>query len=399
MGHWKLWFTLGAAGALLACGKEDPPDAIGTTHKEVVDQYAEIVSRNYQAALAKTEALDDAVQAFVGDRTQAKLEAARTAWLAARTPYGQTEAFRFSDGPIDNPTDGPEGRINPWPLDEAYIDVVAGSTTARNIINDTTVALDEDTLAGLNEGGQGDVFETGASFDAGASISLGYHAIEFMLWGQDNNDNGPGNRPATDFLATGGTLPNGERRARYLSVVSTILVKDLKRVADQWTTGAAYRTTFVSTPTESLKKLTASIGILAKGELGSERMDVALNTKDQEDEHSCFSDNTHVDFRMNQLGIQNVYLGKYDTADGPGIQDLLRDADPAKEAVLTAHMADLVARLDAFQPPVDRAISDDTSAGYMQLSAVVQKLFEEGDLVADAAQAIGLGTISVELPE
>ncbi|MBK6684424.1 MAG: iron-regulated protein [Deltaproteobacteria bacterium] len=396
-GRTVLLLLVVGSGAGACGGDEEAPT--GPTQAEIVSQYAKLVDRNYQEVVRTAEALDQAIQAFVADRTPAKLEAAKTAWLAARVPYGQTEAFRFYDGPIDDPVDGPEGRINPWPLDEAYIDRVPGADHDNNIIGDTTVTLDAETLGGLNEGGEGDVFGAGGNFNAEASIALGYHAIEFMLWGQDQNSAGPGTRPATDFLEPNGTLPNGNRRAQFLSVVSTILVADLRSVATQWASGGAYRSSFEADATTSLKKLMGGMGILAKGELGSERMDVALTTKDQEDEHSCFSDNTHVDFRMNMLGIQNVYLGRYGDLDGPGVQDLLRSSDAALEADMTAHLADLVATLDGFSPPVDQAISDSNSVGFQTLSSVVGKLYEAGDKVAAAAQAIGLGTISVELPE
>ena len=71
----------------------------------------------------------------------------------ARDDYGPTEAFRFYDGPIDNPDDGPEGQINAWPMDEAYVDYVEGKPDGRDhqrhrrlpeITTDVIVAANEE---------------------------------------------------------------------------------------------------------------------------------------------------------------------------------------------------------------------------------------------------------------
>lgn len=362
-------------------------------------RYAALVEQNYADTVAEARKLKVAVDALVAAPSASALTAAQEAWRAARVPYGQSEAFRFYDGPIDAPGEGPEGRVNPWPLDEAYLDRVAGHDSDANIIGDTRLTLDRATLIGLHEGGQGDLFAAGAAFDPEASIALGYHAIEFMLWGQDQNPTGPGQRPYTDFVEGGGTLPHGARRASYLQLATDLLVEDLEHVAAAWAPGAAYRQGFEADPTGSMKKLLSAIGILSKGELGSERMDVALTTRDQEDEQSCFSDNTHVDFRMNQRGIQNVYLGRYGDSTGPSVQAILRATDPTLEAKLTAQIQGLVDDLESFTPPVDQAIADRNSAGYQTLAKVVPQLYTQGDLIAEAAVALGLGTISVELPE
>ena len=90
----------------------------------------------YGASVASATTMQEAIEAFLADPTEANLTAAKEAWLAARDDYGPTEAFRFYDGPIDNPDDGPEGQINAWPMDEAYVDYVEGDAAA-GIINDT----------------------------------------------------------------------------------------------------------------------------------------------------------------------------------------------------------------------------------------------------------------------
>src|SRR3546814_4535519 len=162
------------------------------------------------------------------------LAAAKQAWLDGRDLYGPTEAFRFYDGPIDTPDGGPEGQINAWPLDEAYIDYVEGDETA-GIINDTAGVpeITTDVLVAANEqGGE-------------SNISTGWHAIEFLLWGQDLSDEGPGARPLSDYTDS----PTAERRAIYLQLLADLLVSDLESVRDQWAPeGGEFRATFLPDP-------------------------------------------------------------------------------------------------------------------------------------------------------
>ena len=82
-------------------------DAVGTNQAQVVH-----LDRNRAEALGR----------FAAAPSGAGLVSARETWLAAREWYGLTEAFRFYGGPIDG-DDGPEGRINAWPLDENSVSV------------------------------------------------------------------------------------------------------------------------------------------------------------------------------------------------------------------------------------------------------------------------------------
>jgi putative iron-regulated protein len=194
-------------------------DEAPATPQAVVENYAKLLYANYSDTLAGAQALKTAVDAFVAAPSAASLQAAKEAWLASRPPYLQTEMARFYDGPIDNAVDGPEGLINAWPLDESYIDYVEGAPDA-GIVNAvaTYPTIDADLSVSLNEG-QGE-----------ETISTGYHAVEFLLWGQDFNADGPGNRPFTDYVTGGGgTAANQERRGQYLRAVTGLLVETCGR--------------------------------------------------------------------------------------------------------------------------------------------------------------------------
>jgi putative iron-regulated protein len=357
----------------LAAGCGDDGDELSDA-KPVIEGYTAIVRGSYGETLATAKALKTAIDAFVAAPSSTTLEAARTAWKAAREPYGQTEVYRFYDGPIDNPDTGPEPRINSWPLDEVYIDYVDGNATG-GIINNTAMypTITKQVIADANTVG------------AEENISAGYHAIEFLLWGQDMDPNGPGARPHTDYLPG---KANYDRRGQYLKLAAELLVDDLQIVVDAWKDGAEYSADFAADPKEALHRMLQGMGSLSGAELSGERMTVALDNRDQEDEHSCFSDNTHRDLHNNALAIQNAYLGRYGSIDGPGLDEIVRSRDAALADKLAEQLSASVAAVDAIPVPFDRAIVDD--AGRAKALAAVRALQDQTATLADVATLFGI---------
>ena len=274
-----------------------------TPKQQAIQTYSDIVLASYQDTLTLTQALQNTIDDFLAEPSQETLDMAKQAWLSVREFYGQTEAYRFYGGPIDD-EDGPEGLINAWPLDEGYIDYVEGSTDS-GVINNLKdyPEITKELLILLNEVG------------AEENIAAGFHAIEFLLWGQDLSDVSAGQRPFTDYT----TAPNSARRGAYLSVVTELLLENLQLLVDAWSPEIAgnYRETFLALePDMALQYMLTGIGVLAKSELAGERIFTAYDNQDQEDEHSCFSDNTHRDIATNFQGIENVYMGSYIRMNG-----------------------------------------------------------------------------------
>lgn len=346
---------------------------------ETLTTYAAIADANYHDALADAKALQTAIHALSERPGEDTLQAAKTAWLAARESYGSTEIFRLANGPIDAETGwvaktwgGREGQINAWPLDEQMIDYTIdarGQRTRGNIIDTAgpftpggteaktvdVTRITPEALGELNENG-GD-----------ANVASGYHAIEFLLWGQDQDyENmiedkvtpGPmtaGQRPVSDFT----TDPLARRRLDYLVAATDKLVADLAVVADAWVeplagTHGLYRAALLQqlsgkdksknlAPARALKQILAGIGVFAKSELANERIAVAVLTPSEEDEHSCFSDNTHRDIAQNYQGIRNVLMGEYKGKKiGPSFFDRLPAPEQEK---LKKLMTDIEARI------------------------------------------------------
>lgn len=359
-----------------------------TVKREAMVTYADIVFASYEDSLTLAIELQVAIDAFIAEPSEETHQLAKDAWLAANEPYGQTEAYRFYGGPIDD-ADGPEGLMNAWPLDEAYVDYVDGMPSS-GIINDLEnyPEITADVLESLNEQG------------AEENISVGYHAIEFLLWGQDFNDDGPGDRSYTDYT----TADNADRRGQYLSISTDLLVGHLQDMVDAWAPNVDdnYRAEFLALDTDTaFSHMLTGIGVLSKSELAGERMFVALDNQDQEDEHSCFSDNTHRDIVTNAQGIYNVYVGEYVRLDGTvvegvAIEDVMAIVDPELNDAILAQLDTTLELVNAIPAPFDRAIVEEDSR-IIVLDAVFA-LQDQGDLFAEAGTALEL-TINTALPE
>ncbi len=357
----------------------EPADsgAAGEQFLAVATTYADLVAGSYAASIESATVMQGAITAFLADPTDAALAAAKDAWLAARDDYSPTEAFRLYDGPIDDPEDGPEGKLNAWPMDEAYVDYVDGDPTAGIVNNPAEFPeITSDVLVAANEAG------------GESNISTGWHAIEFLLWGQDLSADGPGNRPVTDYT----TEPNAARRGQYLSLLADQLLVDLDFVADQWAAGdGSYRTDFLADPTIAVQNIFRGIGALSAGELAGERMSVAYETKDQEDEHSCFSDNTNADVRNNAAGIRMVYLAEFPGISGPSPSSLIAAVDPDLDLRLRAQLDASVALAESFPATFEQMIAapEGDPANAALLAAIVS-IEDQGVLLAEAAAALGL---------
>ncbi len=367
--------------SLSACKNDeiDTQAQLQATKKEVVENYANIVFASYTDSYDKANELLAKVNSFVAQPNQANFEACKQAWKDARLPYGQTEGYRFYGGFIDG-DNGIEGFINSWPLDEGYIDYVEGNPNA-GIINNAALfpTINKTVLQDLNEQGG----ET--------NIATGYHAIEFLLWGQDLYATSAGRRPFTDFVSNG-TAKNQDRRRIYLKVVTELLVEHLAQLKAEWQPNSNnYRKKFTSNANTDavIGSFLRGICILSKGELAGQRMTVALANKDQEEEHSCFSDNTHIDIQMNFKSVQNVYFGTYKTTSGQvitgkSIKDLVAQADKTKSEATLKAFADTEKLIFAIPAPFDQAILNDAQNNNVIANAI-KNLKLLSDRIVDGA--------------
>ena len=422
---WAAASLLAVAITLAGCGEEKTPANTAATTpaassamdagagQAVVKHYGDLALAVFSDALSTAQNLQKAVDALLAQPNDATLKAAREAWLAARKPYMQSEVFRFGNPVVDDW----EGQLNAWPLDEGLIDYVAkdyqhalGNPGAQaNIIANRELQVGEDKidvstinaelLASLNELGGSE-----------ANVATGYHAIEFLLWGQDLNGTNPGagNRPATDFAqgeaCTGG---NCERRAEFLKAATGLLVSDLEYMVGQWQTGKAdnYRAKLEAEPADSgLRKMLFGMGSLSLGELAGERMKVALEANSTEDEHDCFSDNTHNSHFFNAKGIRNVYLGEYQKVDGstltgPSLSSLVAKADAQTDSTLKADLEATEGKLQALVDSAnngqhfDQLIAADNSTGQQIVRDAIAALVKQTAAIEQASAKLGINEL------
>jgi putative iron-regulated protein len=399
--------------ALLALTTALATPTLAATPAEVTQTYADIAEAKYQDSLAAARALQTAVAALIAQPSDATLIAARNAWLDARVPYQQTEVYRFGNPIVDDW----EGRVNAWPMDEGLIDYVAGG--ALN---------EENPFAGLNVIATPRFTLSGSEIDASAitpallsdtlheadgieaNVATGYHAIEFLLWGQDLNGTGPGAgmRPYTDFVQGDGcTGGNCDRRAAYLQAATDLLVADLEEMAANWAEGGPARAAVTEDPQAGLLAILTGMGSLSYGELAGERIKLGLMLNDPEEEHDCFSDNTHNSHFYNAVGIRNIYLGSYTRPDGtvlsgPALADMVAAADPAVDAQLRAELDASVAALGAVKAAAeaglayDQMLAPDNAEGEALIMAAVDALVTQTASIDRAVTALGLSRITFE---
>ena len=337
-------FKLAASALALSLAT---PALADVSKLDVLTNYANIAEAGYADSLATAKTLQAAVNALVEAPSAENLQAAKSAWLAARVPYQQTEVFRFGNAIVDDW----EGKVNAWPLDEGLIDYVDASYGG---------ATDENAAAVLNVIANPSFELSGALVDASkitpalleeslqeadgveANVATGYHAIEFLLWGQDLNGHGTGagNRPWTDYAADDAcTHGNCDRRGEYLKAATDLLISDLEWITAQWATGGDARETVLADTDAGISAMLTGMGSLSYGETAGERMRLGVMLNDPEEEHSCFSDNTHNDHFYNGVGVQTVYNGSYTRVDGSVVEGAsLSDLVAAKDAALNAEM-------------------------------------------------------------
>lgn len=343
----------------------------------VIADHAKLVHQSYADAYEAALKLQKAVDGFLAEPNAKSHQVAKSAWLTARDPYSLTEAFRYYEGPIDA-EGGPESQLNAWPLNEAYIDYVQGNDKA-GIISDRNITLDAATLAGKN------------AKDDEADVTTGYHAIEFLLWGQDLSLDSAGNRPASDFDKGD---PIRDRRRAYLKIVTDLVVTDLKTLVDAWAPSNKdnYAAAFAKLDSKvALSNVFTGLASLCGFELASERIAVSLDSGSQENEQSCFSDNTHRDLIANCQGIANVYLGQLGTWRGKGLNLLVDAADPALNKKIESQLQTTQTLVNALDIPIDRVLaSPKGSDSRKKMEALVKSLQIQAELFKQVGEKLGL---------
>jgi putative iron-regulated protein len=381
----------------------------------VLDNYADIAEAKYGDSLTTAQTLLDAVNALAKTPSAVALQTAKAAWLASRGPYQQTEVYRFGNAIVDDW----EGKVNAWPLDEGlidYVDTAYGGATDENVYAALNVVANPSfTLSGkIIEAAEitpalleGQLHEADG---VESNVATGYHAIEFLLWGQDLNGHGAGAgaRPWTDYAA-GDTCTNSncDRRGDYLSAATELLVSDLAWMAGQWKAGGAARAALMANENAGISTILTGMGSLSYGEQAGERMRLGLLLNDPEEEHDCFSDNTHNSHFFDAMGIRNVYLGSYTSIDGTvvsgaSLSSLVAEADNAVDMELRAKLDTTMLEMSKMKTAAEAGFAYDmmlergNDAGEALIMGAVNALVDQTRSIERAVTALGVEQIAFE---
>lgn len=382
---------------------------------DVLNHYTDMAEAKYADSLTTAKTLQAAVNALVADASAENLQAAKNAWFAARVPYQQTEVYRFGNAIVDDW----EGKVNAWPLDEGLIDYVDASYggpsdenafAALNVIANPTFSLSGEAIDATNITPA--LLEEALHEADGveSNVATGYHAIEFLLWGQDLNGHGAGagNRPWTDY-ATGDacTHDNCDRRGEYLKAATDLLVSDLEWMTAQWAEGGDARAEVLANEEAGISAMLTGMGSLSYGETAGERMRLGVMLNDPEEEHSCFSDNTHNDHFFDGMGVQNVYLGEYVRVDGslisgPSLSDLVAATDADLDAEMKLKLSGAMMALGRIKTAAEAGFAYDqmlergNAAGEELVMGGVNGLIDQTRSIERVVAALGVNQIAFE---
>ncbi|AZZ37265.1 hypothetical protein CIK05_10855 [Bdellovibrio sp. qaytius] len=334
--------------------------------QEIKQKYQQHVLKNYELVLSSNQDLLSKARELVKHPTEENLQAAKQAWKAARIAYSPTESFRFYGGPIDAADSGPEGLLNAWPIDEQYIDYIKENNNSGFVNNKKILpTITKQSLIDLNEK------------DGERNVSTGYHAIEFLLWGQDFSTKNSGERTTKDYSGVGDIE---KRRGQTLIALCELLVDHSNSLVKAWQPDSTYVQAWNKEPAqEILRRILVGITSLSADEMAGERITVAFEKNDPEHEQDCFSDFSIEDLKANQNGIVSLY-------NESGLKELFEKADKVQAQKLSKEFDAVTVGLSKVTGSMDSAILDKKSKDRKHLMNVVLHLQKQAQIISRIVQ-------------
>ncbi|QQD25210.1 hypothetical protein GJQ55_12340 [Venatoribacter cucullus] len=344
-------------------------------------------------AAQSAQELDSKLAALLYNPGEESLAAARHAWRTAYDAWLETLLYAYL--PINDPPDWASKGIDyqqtialldSWPIEGGYIDYLPGYPFS-GIVNDLTLPLNEDSLLAQHR------------FSDPTYASLGYHALEFMLWGAD------GERPPRDFLPQENTAPvvassdeegtaanpetdsgdadlpvsvntvqNHNRRRQYVQLVSEQLQKHLHRLQRRWEPSNGY---YAGLLQHARPEQVLNASLMAMQQLLSEE----LLGKRLSGNSSEFSNSSWADARAIVNGIRLLFVPDSSNEDPNGLATVLRNRDQALQQAWIQQLDLIDASLSDWQQQGD-------SEPVRQLCR--QRLIELLSLLQRTADALGM---------
>lgn len=224
--------------------KQPTPAPVATVNSPLFDSFAAFLElkiyTDFSIASQKAQDLDKAISVFLYNPNDNTLLAAQDAWRDAYDAFLYT--LVYANLPLPTPSDWVKQgtsykqtleQLDSWPIEGGYIDFVQGYPFS-GIVNDLTLTISAETLN--NQHGFADP----------SYASLGYHVLEFMLFGekgqrlpsdfspQDNTASVVDAESAEHELGPRNSVQNQHRRRQFLQLVSEQLQRHLHRLQSRW---------------------------------------------------------------------------------------------------------------------------------------------------------------------
>lgn len=329
-------FILMPAGVFISsCTKKDDDTApASVNYTEIISNTAEnVILKTYEDLENKTAALLRSTQTLESSQTQANLEAARTAWTVARSPWEQSEGFLF--GPVDQ--EGLDPSIDSWPV----------NVTDLNNVLKSNNRLTVDFLA-QQEG-----------------VLKGFHTIEYLLWGIN------GQKKTAEFTA---------REFEYLAAASGVLAADAKKLYGLWKPGggnfianmlnAGKGSKLYISQKAALEAVTAGLLTIAD-EVATGKINTPFEKRDVKQEESHFSSNSKADFADNIRSVKNIYTGRYGQfGTGKSVSAIISLKKSELHATMLRQIDAAISAIENIPGTFSDAITNNRDAVSKALSAV-----------------------------
>ncbi len=354
--------------------------AFGFAELSVASSLRQHAYKKYSKSLTGAIALEKAIHNLFNTPSKASMEAARKAWIKARNPYLKSEVLRFIFPEIDQW----EGKVNAWPIDEGFIDYVAldnksgqdNPYSTINIIANTKPVVNGSTIdaSSITPELIANVLHQYDGIES--NVAAGYHAIEFLLWGQDLAETGAGNRPWTDYSLTDCSNGNCERRRAYLQSLMTLLISDLRFALNRWEREGDLTIKLITgDPDRIMGTIIEGIVEFIQAELAGERMKLALTLHDPEEEHDCFSDTTHLSHWNNLKGVEKILFSLPNMPNNIRFIDMLPQRELIRESYTNARTAvSEIMKSGKAGQPFDQLILENNKQGNQIVQNAIEKL-------------------------
>ena len=291
---------------------------LSASTKEIVLKYVEQIGTDFIQAGIEIEKFQSSIVTLADHVSSENLSLSKQAWLDAHSAYELTTLHRYFATQLLGEQNSLalmqlQYQINHWPIIPGYIDYVNGYPDS-GIVYDINVTLDVDSLR--EQHGAFDIYE----------VTLGFHVIEFLLWGYDTDSVA---RPAADFDAVLELTPeetksgysleqlSNNRRRLFLAVAADTLVEDFRALQSLWLTEeSSIRQRIESTSgTELIVILADSMSAMLNQELLLRSLYPMLNGDFVESIQSPYSRSTQNAVSSQLSGLERLLL-EHQTENG-----------------------------------------------------------------------------------